>query len=188
MPQDTDLQKAREHIVREHMESENRHEFEATLATFRHPRYELVPTGDVYDGAASVRRYYEETRAAFPDQRNRLLALYSAEDAVIVEFVLEGTHLGSYRGLPPTGRAFSCQMTGLFLFDKGGREIVCERVYFDAVTILRKLGIAHDPLTLRGRVLTIVNHPITVGGAVLRSVLRRHRASRGKSGHHPTGR
>jgi steroid delta-isomerase-like uncharacterized protein len=173
MAHDTELKEAREVVVREHMDSENRHDFEATLATFRHPRYELVPTGDVYDGAASVRRYYDETRTAFPDQRNRLLALRSAEDAVIVEFVLEGTHLGSYRGLPATRRAFDCQMTALFLFEPGSREIVCERVYFDAVTILRKLGIAHDPLTRRGRVATLLNHPITVGGAVLRNLLGR---------------
>jgi hypothetical protein len=29
-------------------------------------------------------------------------------------------------------------------------RLVCERVYFDAGTILRQLGIAHDPLSLRG--------------------------------------
>lgn len=173
MTHDTELRAAREAVVREHMESENRHDFEATLATFRHPRYELVPTGDVYDGAASVRRYYDETRTAFPDQRNRLLSLRSADDAVITEFVLEGTHLGSYRGLPATRRAFKCQMTALFLFEPGTREIVCERVYFDAGTILRQLGIAHDPLTLRGRVATLLNHPITIGGAALRSLLGR---------------
>jgi steroid delta-isomerase-like uncharacterized protein len=173
MAYDTELARAREGIVREHMDSENRHDFEATLATFRHPRYELVPTGDVYDGAARVRKYYEETRVAFPDQRNRLLGLHSAEDAVIVEFVLEGTHLGSYRGLPATRRAFSCPMTAFFFFEPGDRRIACERVYFDAVTILRALGIAHDPLTLKGRVATILNHPITIGRAALRNLLGR---------------
>jgi len=38
------------------MESENRHEFDVTLGTFDHPRY-------------------EKTRAAFPDQRNELRTL-----------------------------------------------------------------------------------------------------------------
>ena len=36
----------------------------------------------------------EETRAAFPDQRNELIALHHADDAVIVEFDLLGTHNG----------------------------------------------------------------------------------------------
>jgi predicted ester cyclase len=104
-----DLAARRAAVVREHMESENRHDFDATIATFAHPRYELIGTGDVYDGEAEVRGYFEETRTAFPDQRNRLVALYHAVDAVMVELVLEGTHTGPLRGLPPTGRAFTAQ-------------------------------------------------------------------------------
>ena len=34
------------------MESENVHDFDTTIGTFSHPRYEIVPTGDVYDGEA----------------------------------------------------------------------------------------------------------------------------------------
>jgi steroid delta-isomerase-like uncharacterized protein len=173
MSHDVELAAAREAVVREHMDSENRHDFDATLRTFRHPRYELIPTGDVYDGEAAVRRYFDETRSAFPDQRNRLLALHPSGDTVIVELVLEGTHLGNYRGLPATGRAFTCPVVALFVFAPGSSELVCERVYFDTATILRQLGIAHDPLTLKGRVATVLNHPVTIGGAVLRRLLRR---------------
>jgi steroid delta-isomerase-like uncharacterized protein len=161
----------RERIVREHMESENRHEFDVTLATFHHPRYEIVPTGDVYDGPDEVSGYFAETRAAFPDQRNRLVALHHADDAVIAEFDLLGTHLGSFRGLPATNRAFECRCLAVFVFEED--RLVCERAYFDSATILRQLGIAHDPLTLRGRVATVLNHPITVGGALLRSLRSR---------------
>jgi steroid delta-isomerase-like uncharacterized protein len=168
-----ELRAAREAVVREHMESENHHDFEGTIATFDHPRYELVATGDVFDGLAEVQRYYAETRTAFPDQRNRLRALYSADDAVIVELDLMGTHLGNYRGLPPTGRSFTCTMSAVFLFAEGSPKIVCERVYFDAGTILRQLGIAHDPLTLKGRIATVLNHPVTIGRAVLRQLLKR---------------
>jgi hypothetical protein len=50
---------------------------------------------------------------------------------------------------------------------------VCERAYFDFATILRQLGVANDPLSLRGRVSTALNHPLTVGTAVLRAKLRR---------------
>ena len=41
------LRERREALVREHMESENRHEFDVTLRTFAHPRYEIVPTGEI---------------------------------------------------------------------------------------------------------------------------------------------
>jgi len=137
-----DLREARERIVREHMESENRHDFDVTLATFHHPRYEIVPTGDVYDGPEEVARYFAESRAAFPDQRNRLIALHHADDAVVAEFELLGTHEGHFRGVPPTGRAFECRCVALFLFDDD--RLVCERVYFDTATILRQLGLAGE--------------------------------------------
>jgi steroid delta-isomerase-like uncharacterized protein len=165
------LRQKREQLVREHMESENRHEFDATLETFEHPRYELVANDELIDGATDVARYYAETRAAFPDQRNELIAMHHADDAVIVEFDLLGTHNGTFRGLPPTGRSFRCRMAAIFEFE--GEGLVCERVYFDSATILRQLGIAHDPLTLTGRVATVVNHPVTIGRALVRRMTGR---------------
>lgn len=132
----------REAIVRDHMESENRHDFDATFATFDHPRYELIATGEVFDGHDAVAAYFAASRAAFPDQRNELIALHHADDAVIVEFDLLGTNTGSLRGLPPTGKAHRTRMTALFFFDPApGGRIVCERVYFDSATILRQLGL-----------------------------------------------
>jgi len=129
----------RETVVRTHMESENRHEFDVTLSTFALPRYELIPTGEVYDGEDAVRGYYAASRAAFPDQRNEVTALHHTDDAVIVEFDLLGTHTGPLRGIPPTGRSFRCPMVALFFFT--GDRIVCERVYFDSATIFRQLGL-----------------------------------------------
>ena len=133
----------REAVVREHMDSENRHAFDVTLATFAHPRYEIIGTGEVYDGAEEVSGYYAASRAAFPDQRNEVHAIHHTDEAVIVEFDLIGTHQGPLRGVPPTGRAFRCRMVALFFFE--GERIVCERVYFDSATILRQLGLIPDP-------------------------------------------
>jgi steroid delta-isomerase-like uncharacterized protein len=121
------------------MESENVHDFATTLGTFGHPRYEIVPTGDVFDGAEAVSQYFEDTRAAFPDQRNELIALHHTDAGVIVEFFLRGTHEGPLRGIPPTGKAFECRCCALFLFE--GDQLVCERVYFDSNTILAQLGL-----------------------------------------------
>ena len=115
---------------------------------------------------------------AFPDQRNELVALHHADDAVIVEFDLLGTHLGPLRALPPTGRAIRCRMSAHFVFE--GDQLVCERVYFDQLTIMRQLGLAHESTSLAGRVTTLVSHPLTVGRAVARKVAvgsRRERRS-----------
>jgi steroid delta-isomerase-like uncharacterized protein len=133
-----ELRKRREEIVVRHMQSENVHDFATTLATFARPRYEIVATGEVHDGPDAVMEYFRSTRAAFPDQRNEPIALHHADDAVIAEFWLLGTHLGALRGLAPTGRGFRCRMAAFFLFE--GADLVCERVYFDAATILRQLA------------------------------------------------
>jgi steroid delta-isomerase-like uncharacterized protein len=164
---DPQLQARREAVVREHMESENVHDFDTTIGTFSHPRYEIIPTGDVYDGETAVRAYFTETRRAFPDQRNELISLRHADDAVIVEFDLLGTHLGPLRSLPPTGRSFRARMTAFFIF--GGERIVCERVYFDQLGLMRQLGVAHDPTSLAGRLTTAVSHPVTIGRAIARA-------------------
>lgn len=147
MTQTDTWRERREAIVREHMESENDHDFEVTLGTFGHPRYEIVPTGDVFDGEEAVRGYFDDTRAAFPDQRNELIALHHTDAGVIVEFVLKGTHEGPLRGIPPTGKEFTCRSVAFFLFDDDA--LVCERVYFDSATILSQLGLIEPAPSLR---------------------------------------
>ena len=136
---DTELRARREHLVREHMESENKHDFDTALGTFHRPRYEIVATGQVMQGPEEVMAYYAQTRTAFPDQRNELIALHHADDAVIIEFWLRGTHRGSMFGEAPTNRAFEARMAAFFLFEKD--RLICERVYQDMATILTQLGL-----------------------------------------------
>ena len=132
-----DVRASREQLVRDHMQAENVHDFARAIATFSHPHYELIATDRTFDGKAEVEEYFRDSRTAFPDQRNELISLRHAEDAVIVEFWLLGTHKGPLLGIEPTGRSFKCQMTSFFLFDESG--LVCERVYFDTASILRQL-------------------------------------------------
>ena len=166
MPLTAAMRKKREAIVLEHMESENRHEFDATLDTFDHPRYELVATGDVYDGPEEVSAYFEESRRAFPDQRNEVRALHHTDEGVMVEALIRGTHKGPLRSLPPTGREYELPIMAFFVFEED--RLVCERVYFDQLTVLGQLGIARNPTSLTGRVETLVSHPLTIGRATIR--------------------
>jgi len=129
------------------MEAENALELDRALATFSHPRYEIIGTGDVYDGPDEVDRYYRESRAVFPDQRNEIISLRHADDAIVVEFWLLGTHKGRLGRLEPTGRTFRCRMTAFFIFE--GTELVCERVYFDSATIRRQLTATAEGAPIR---------------------------------------
>jgi hypothetical protein len=56
MPPTKALREKREKLVIEHMETENAHDYDATIETFDHPRYELIGTGDVFDGHDEVAR------------------------------------------------------------------------------------------------------------------------------------
>jgi steroid delta-isomerase-like uncharacterized protein len=164
-------QDLREELVREHMASEERKDFAATLRTFSRPRYEVIATAETHDGERAVTAFLEETGAAFPDFRFETLRLHHADAAVIAEVVFHGTHEGTWRGLPPTGRRVSYMMCNVFVFE--GDHLVCERLHFDLLTILRQVGIARDPTTLSGRVATFANHPLVVGRALVRGLLRR---------------
>ena len=164
------LKAARAETVRKHVDSENEHDFESTIRTFAKPRYELIGTGDVYDGGDAVRGYFAEMRIAFPDLRNRVVAMHHCDDTVIVEFVLEGTHLGALRGLPPTSGRFSVQSIAVFIFETDSDLLICERVYFDTAIMFRQLGLGSDPRSFRGRVETVLAHPLTIARAILGSI------------------
>lgn len=128
-------------LVKQHMDAENARDFDRVVGTFSHPRYELVGQSAVFDGEAAVRQYFEATRTAFPDQRNHLIKMRSADDAVIVEFWLTGTHKGPLPTpagtMPATGKSFRERMCAIFEFD--GDRIVCERIYFDRMSVLEQL-------------------------------------------------
>jgi steroid delta-isomerase-like uncharacterized protein len=167
----TSLQQTRERIVREHVDAENRRDYEAALATFHRPRYEFVATDEVFEGDEEVMAHWEELDRAFPDQDDETLALHHAEDIVVMEGVARGTHGGPLRGLPPTGRRFELPFLAIFVFEEN--RLVCERVYFDANTLFRQLGVARDPLSVSGRIGTAVGHPLTIGRGLVRRVIRR---------------
>lgn len=144
----------REQVVLDHFRDEVAQDWDATLSTFPHPRYEIVPTETVYDGDAAVRGYYHYTREAFPDQRHEMIALRHSDDAVITEFFLLGTHRGPLGPVPATGSEFKVRMTAYFVFDEH-EQLVCERIYFDQLTMLRQL-LAGLNLKSAGGVVTLL--------------------------------
>ena len=136
---DRALRDRREQVVHEHFVSETEQQFDRTLATFNgHPHYEIVPTGQVFDGDGEVMDYYRTTRTAFPDQRHENVRLHFADDAVIAEFELLGTNLGDFYGRVPTGKSFRVPVIAVFFFE--GDEIVNERVYFDSASLVNQIG------------------------------------------------
>ena len=135
-----DLRAKRLAVLDEHFASEVAQEFDRTVATFAgHPRYEIVPTGQVHDGEEAVLAYHRAQRGAFPDQRHENVRMHVADDDTIVsEFDLLGTNLGEFLGGAPTGQSFRVPVVAVFFFD--GELITNERVYLDLVSLLTQIG------------------------------------------------
>lgn len=134
------LQAERRAIVMEHMTAENAYDFERCIGAFAHPRYEIVATGEIWDGHDGVADLLQQNITGFPDFHFDPEVFHDGDDAVIVEGRFTGTHQGTWKGIPPTGKRIDLPLIIVFVFD-GGR-MVCERTYFDILTVLRQLGVA----------------------------------------------
>lgn len=143
---DQDLAQRRIETVKRHMALEITHDWDGVIATFEHPRYEMYGSGAVFDGEEAVRSYFAASRTPFPDQGNEIIAIAHADDTVLVEFWLTGTHTGPLKigskVVPPTGRNFRVRMAATFEFAPGSDRIICERPYFDQGMVVRALGLS----------------------------------------------
>jgi hypothetical protein len=139
------LNAARIKTVRDHMALECEHDWDAVIATFQHPRYEMHGSGTVFDGETDVRGYFSDSRIPFPDLANEIIAIAAADDTVLVEFWLSGTHRGPLKAngktFEATGRTFRVRMAATFEFAPGSDKIVCERPYSAPDAKLRALGL-----------------------------------------------
>jgi steroid delta-isomerase-like uncharacterized protein len=132
------LRDRREALVRAHVDAENRHDVEGVIATFHHPCYDVVPLGELNDGAPAVHDFLAGVIGGFSDFAVQIPTYHHAERAVIVEGNFTGTHDGPWGGLPPSGRRIDVRFSAVFDFEED--RLICERLYFDLATMMRQLG------------------------------------------------
>lgn len=132
------LREAREAVLQRHVEAHNAGDIDTLVATFHHPRIELVPSGRVYDGVEAVSEHLQERRKSFPDHRFELIRLHHSDTAVIAEHWTTSTHVGELRGVEATGKQFKTRMAAVFEFDDD--RLVCARFYYDTGSIARQLA------------------------------------------------
>jgi steroid delta-isomerase-like uncharacterized protein len=167
MPQDSDPQiAARIALVDEHIRLENAHDLEGIMSTFgASARYDDEAWDGHYRGRDGVRSYYQTLLNAMPDLKIEVKRRFATDEAVIVEVIISGHHGGLWRGLPPTGRAVEFPLCGIFEFD-GDNRLAGERIYYDRASVLRQLGIFHEPDSPIGRAEVTLMHPGTMAQIV----------------------
>jgi steroid delta-isomerase-like uncharacterized protein len=164
---------ARLRLVEDHVRLENLHDLDGILGTFGPDAYyDDEPWDDHRIGRHQVRLYYKEMLAATADFRIEVGNRHATDEAVILEVTITGTHTGTWRGLPPTGKPVSFPLCGIFTFDSQDR-ILGEKIYYDRASVLRQLGVFREPTSIAGRLLTAINHPLTIAGAFGRRVFGR---------------
>jgi predicted ester cyclase len=97
------------------------------------------PEGAAVRGPDRGRHGAQLFRQGFPDVRFRIDDLIAEGDLVMVHVFFEGTHLGPFLGVPPTGR--SVRATGVELARLHEGKVIEERWHlYDELGILRQLG------------------------------------------------
>lgn len=126
---DAALRRIREDLVLRHVAAENARDIDAAMATFTHPRYEIIPSGMVFEGP-------EEVRAMLLGQWSRLPRLQYRAEAIF-----HGSH-GLVVETRTTAPGTSVDMLSMNLFGFDGPNLVLERCYFDRMLVAAQLNSA----------------------------------------------
>lgn len=160
-----DLRAGRLARVEEHVALENDHDLNGILSTFvEDARFEDTPWSERHEGREGVRGYYASLIAAAPDLHIDIRERHVADEVVVLECMITGTHSGMWRGLLPTGRRFAFPLCAVYTFD-GGDRLTGERIYYDRATVFHQLGVLHEPESAPGRIATAITHPVTLAKA-----------------------
>jgi steroid delta-isomerase-like uncharacterized protein len=163
---------ARIAIVEQHIRLENEHDLEGLLRTFGDSaRYDDEAWDEHYESLHGVRLFYGQLLKALPDLEIEVQKRHVTDDAIVVEVLIRGTHLGAWRGLPATGRRVQFPLCGIYTFDADDR-LAGEKIYYDRGTVLKQVGVFHEPGTVLGQMSILGTHPITIARALARKFLR----------------
>ncbi len=93
--------------------------------------YEIVPTGERWEGHAGARNFYTTFLAAFPDVKFSLTDIVVGPQGVFEVADVTGTHRGPWSGMMPTGKPVKFQVLIYFPWNPAAEKFAGEKVYFD---------------------------------------------------------
>ena len=115
-----------------HSIAEDRRDVDGLIATLSaNCVYEIVPTGQRWEGHDGARDFYRELFAAFPDNAFALSEIVIGPQGVMEVATLTGTNLGPWAGAEPTGLPVALQVLILFPWDPATERFTGERIWFD---------------------------------------------------------
>ena len=94
--------------------------------------YQIVPTGQRWEGHAGARAFYTTFLGAFPDVRFDLQDIVIGPQGVIEVTRMTGSHRGAWAGLAPSGRQVSALIVIHFPWQPAVGKFAGERIYYDS--------------------------------------------------------
>ncbi len=132
------LRDRRQAVVQSHIDAENSGDMDKMIASFHTPRYEVFPMGAVFEGEKPVRELVSGLVGGFPDFCFTPTTIHHADNAVIVEARMTGTHRKEWAGIPPKGNKLDLPLVCIFDFDSD--KLINEKVFFDFAAVQRQLA------------------------------------------------
>jgi steroid delta-isomerase-like uncharacterized protein len=126
-------------LLLRHLDAENRHHFEDTLATLTPDCvFEDRALGERFEGHCGATAYYRMWWEAL-DTEVTPERLHLVEPAIAVaETTWRGTHSGAFLGVAPTGRSIAVPV--ILVAELRDGLMSGERIYWDRATVLEQLG------------------------------------------------
>ena len=100
--------------------------------------HSLNPNKEIH-GREGARNFAISLRTAFPDIKFTIKDQFAEGDKVVTHFIAEGTHLGSFEGIPPTGKSFKVSSIDID-YIKNGKISECWS-NLDELGLLQQLGV-----------------------------------------------
>ena len=102
--------------------------------------YEVVPTGQRWEGHEGARAFYTTFLGAFPDVHFDLTDIVIGPQGVIEIATMTGTHQGEWAGIAPSGKPVRMQIIIHFPWNAAVGKFGGENVYFDRSTLVEQLS------------------------------------------------
>lgn len=89
-------------------------------------------------GAEENRQFIQRFRTGFPDAHFTVLDQIAEGDKVVIRYRFQGTHLGVFNGMMPTGK--SVTYSGILIYRVADGRIAEQWTEFDLLGLLKQLG------------------------------------------------
>lgn len=124
-----------------HSKAEDRRDLQGLIDTLsENCVYEIVPTGQRWEGHAGARAFYTSFLGAFPDVEFKLADIVIGPQGVIEVADMRGTHRGVWDSIAPTGKTVRCTIIIHFPWDPPSGKFAGERIYLDQSSLLAQLS------------------------------------------------